>query len=230
MRNLLPALIALALALPARAQIYTDETARSAAPNRFTFNIGGGPSFIAGDASDVFDTGGLFQIGAGYRFAPEGAVQLVYSWSRYDVEERLIEDATIDAYHTLQYLSAEAVYEPIIGATGPVGVYFLGGPGLYYRVATVREFTGAAVLPYCDPWLFYCYPTAVETSRVVGTRDDWNFGLTGGVGVVFRLSAYAGIFIEGRYHYVWGDDFTDAEGRERSSDTQYIPVVGGFRF
>lgn len=228
MRQMALFFIALTLAFPAGAQI--QAYGEPAEPSPFTFNIGGGPSFIPGDAGEVFEAGGMFQIGGGYRFSPEGAVQLVYTWSRYDVEERLIEDATIDAYHTLQYLSAEAVYEPVIGATGPVSFYVLGGPGLYYRVATVREFTGTAVQPYCDPWLFYCYPTAVETSRVLGTRDDWNFGLAGGLGVVFRLSPTAGIFVEGRYHYVWGDTFTDNEGRERSSDTQYIPVIGGFRF
>lgn len=221
------AALALLAAAPASAQQLELETAEPPF-NPWMFNVGGGLSFPVGEFADAIETGGAFQIGGGWRFMPELGVQLTYFYSGYDVEEDVLPGGDLDAYASIQYGALEAVYTPI--GHGPVDFYLVGGPGLYYRYVTVSRFAGTAVVPYCDPWLFYCSATAVEARDVIGSRDDWNFGVGGGLGVMLKLGPYAGVFLEGRYHYVWGDEFTDAEGNERDSDAQFIPVMAGFRF
>lgn len=196
--------------------------------NPFTFNFGGGASFPLADAADTFNVGWAFQFGGGYRFIEQLALQAVYFYSDYNVSEDVLPGTNVDGRESIQYGSLEAVFEPLTKT--PVSFYVLGGPGIYYRWITINQITGTAVVPFCDPWLLFCSAGVVETGRVLGTRDSWNFGLDAGLGVRLKLGPSSGLFVEGRYHHLWGESFTDAQGNRRNSNQQFIPVMGGFRF
>jgi hypothetical protein len=38
------------------------------------------------------------------------------------------------------------------------------------------------------------------------------------------------LYLEARYHYIFGPSFTAADGRKRSADGQYVPITLGIRF
>jgi hypothetical protein len=75
----------------------------------------------------------------------------------------------------------------------------------------------------------------VPAERVVGARSSTDFGVNGGAGVNVRLGRSSSLFVEARYHYVWGPE-ADAAGIEpaRSGSTngnnEFFPLVIGFRF
>ena len=55
-------------------------------------------------------------------------------------------------------------------------------------------------------------------------------GVNGGVGVYAVLSPPVKLYLEARYHYIWGPGFTTPDGERHDADGQYIPLVGGFAF
>ena len=44
------------------------------------------------------------------------------------------------------------------------------------------------------------------------------------------LGESAQFYVETRWHYIWGPEFTDADGVAQKANGQYFPVTFGFRF
>jgi hypothetical protein len=124
-------------------------------------------------------------------------------------------DATgTNGYHSMQYGDLNAVFNVL--PLGPLGVYVLGGPGIYHRRVEITEFAGVGTVPYCDPWLFICW-----------SKTD--FGLNAGLGVSLRLfGGPLSLYAEGRYHYIFGGHI-DTPAGSRSVDGMYMPIVFGLR-
>jgi opacity protein-like surface antigen len=80
----------------------------------------------------------------------------------------------------------------------------------------------------CDPYWYVCYPVAVPVDQIVGDRSSTDFGMDFGGGVSFGGSVR--FFVEARYHYVWGSDFTLPDGSTRNTNSQYFPITFGIRF
>jgi len=191
------------------------------------FNIGGGLSVPLSDAGDRFNLGGAFQVGVTYNFTRHLGVQAEYLYSGYSVEGDVLSSTGVDGHHSMQYGNLNAVYE--IVRPRPFGVYVLGGPGIYYRRVEITEFAGTAVVPYCDPWLFFCYATPVGVEQVLGARSRTDFGLNAGVGVNLRLfEGPVRLYLEGRYHYIFGGD-VDTPNGSININGQYLPFVLGLR-
>jgi opacity protein-like surface antigen len=192
------------------------------------WNFGGTLAVPLGDSEDRVDVGGGFAVGVTYNASPALGVQFEYGadWANLKTSPRLGADISGNAF--LQYFNLNAFLRPV--RAGRVGMYLVGGGGLYYRVAEVTRFEGTTVAPYCDPWLYYCSAVPVAASSVLASRNTWDWGLDAGVGLTFAVAPLVRLYAEVRYHYIWGPSFRDANGQERSADGQYLPLTLGVRF
>jgi opacity protein-like surface antigen len=188
----------------------------------FEFTVGGGATFPLSDSADRFDTGWNFTAGATWNASDTFGLRLDYLYSDHDVKGEIF-DTQLDATHVMQYASGSFVLQTP-ASDGP-SFYVLGGPGLYFRSSEITRFAGTGVASYCDPWLFYCYTEVVPIEAVIGKRDATDWGVQGGVGMSFRVTGSARLFLEARYHYVWGDELGG-----RRANGQYIPISVGVRF
>jgi outer membrane protein with beta-barrel domain len=192
------------------------------------FNVAGMASFPLGNSSDAFNPGGGFALGVMFRPLPMLGAQLEYSYSWYDVKNSLIPHSDLDGLHTMQYWDLNVWVRPVKAKR--VGFYVVGGPGIYRRTAEVTKFAGVGASTYCDPILFYCYPAAVPVDQVIASRSATDFGVNGGLGMYFVLNPPLRLYLEVRYHFIWGSEFTSASGKKRSADGQYLPITLGLSF
>ncbi|RKH10393.1 hypothetical protein D7V97_13930 [Corallococcus sp. CA053C] len=231
------ALLALAVPRGARAQSTSGMdpapagfvTQKSEGPARhFMFNVGGGISFPISDAGERFETGGGFQLGAGYQFLRNFGLMAEYYYSSYSIQADVLTGSGVDGNHYMQYGSLNAVWNVI--PHSPLGFYFIAGPGLYHRKVELTQLGGVATVPYCDPWLYYCGTDVVPVTEILGSRSSTDFGVGGGVGVTLRIYGDLRLYVEGRYHYIFGDSVDLPDGSSKKADGQYIPVNFGIRY
>ncbi len=230
------ALLALTGPLGARAQSTSsgiDESTagfqEDAGPERhFMFNVGGGLSIPISDAGDRFVTGGGFQLGAGFQLNRRFGVTAEYLWMDHGVQDDALTEAGIEGDHLLQYGGLNAVVNVL--PRRRFGFYLIGGPGLYYRKVELSQFAGVAAVPYCDPWLLFCSADVVPVDEILGSRSTTDFGLNAGLGLTLRLFGDMRLYVEGRYHYIFGPEFTAQDGTSQHADGQYIPVIFGVRY
>jgi hypothetical protein len=103
---------------------------------------------------------------------------------------------------------------------------------MYYRSVEITEYLGNGVI--CDPYWYICGTYPIE--GVVGSRGGWDFGFNIGGGVGFGIGETAEFYVESRFHYVMGPEFTSpslpggAETRSGSANGTYYPLTFGFRF
>jgi opacity protein-like surface antigen len=238
LHTLLP-LALLALTVPRGASAQTTsgsdasmvgfETQASEGPERhFMFNVGGGTSFPISDAGDRFKTGGGFQLGAGFQFKRNLGITAEYYYSAYDIQADVLTGTGVDGNHYMQYGSLNAVWN--VMPRSPFGFYLIVGPGLYHRKVELTQLAGVAAVPYCDPWLYYCTTDIVPVSEILGSRSSTDFGVGGGIGVTLKIYGDLRLYLEGRYHYIFGPSFTLPDGTSRNADGQYLPVNFGIRY
>jgi opacity protein-like surface antigen len=203
-----------------------DEYMATGVP-RVGFNAGAGAALPISDAGGRFQTGNGGLVGVTYKLSRRLGVQAEYSYTRYDIQSDVLQSQEVEGNHSLQYGDLNVVYTVL--PARPVGVYVLGGPGLYHRRVEITQVVATAPVPFCDPWLFVCFSQPVEFSEVLGSRSRTDFGLNAGVGVSLRL--FGGpmhLYLEGRYHYLLGGTIDTPAGPRRASG-QYLPLVLGFR-
>ena len=134
----------------------------------------------------------------------------------------------------MQYGDANVIFSPAVsGKTAP---YVLTGLGVYYRPVTIST-PAIGYATICDPYWYVCYPAAVPVEQVVGKRSSTDFGMNFGGGVNFKMSEHTSIFVEVRYHYIWGPEITAVNPLSGSSsheptkaNGQFLPITFGFRF
>jgi hypothetical protein len=100
---------------------------------------------------------------------------------------------------------------------------------MYYRTVSLTT-PDVGFTTWCDPYWYVCYPTAVEIDRIIGDRSSWDPGINIGGGLTMKLGDSALFYVETRWHYMWGPEFTDREGNTLKANGQYFPVTFGFRF
>jgi len=223
-------LVTLAAATPARAQ--GDRPAH--------LNIGGGFTMPVSDVSERFGTGGSFTVGVIFEPPPVPAlgIQVEYGYNALAGNETRIplsvtpialptSEGLIDSHHDMHYVNFNGILE----TTGDslVKAYAIGGTGMYYRTVSLTT-PDVGFTTYCDPYWYACYPAAVEIDRVIGERGEWDPGINIGGGITFGLGESALFYVETRWHYMWGPEFTDTEGVVQNANGQYFPVTFGFRF
>lgn len=203
-------------------------------------NLGGGVAIPVSDISERFGTGGSFNIGLIIEppATPFFGFQVEYAFNKLAGNETSIPlmatptavvngNALIDSHHDMHYLNFNGILKTSGRAT--VSPYAIGGAGMYYRTVSLTT-PDVGFTTWCDPYWYVCYPTAVEIDRVIGDRSGWDAGINLGAGVTFKLGDEAMFYVETRWHYMWGPEFTDGEGTLRNANGQYFPVTFGFRF
>jgi hypothetical protein len=135
--------------------------------------------------------------------------------------------AVIESRHRVHYFVANGMLRA--NGAGRFQPYGVAGGGVYHRsVALTTPDVGFTA--YCDPYWYICYPTPVEVDRVIGDRSTWDPGINAGGGLAIRLGEAAAFYIESRWHYTWGPQFTDQNGTEQRANGQFFPVTFGFKF
>jgi hypothetical protein len=230
MRNALygALLVTVIAAAPARAQ--TDR------PVHFT--IGGGMSKPLADVAERFRTGGAFTMGLTFEPEEPLGLQVEYGFNALDGPETRIplmatpvaavtNTALIESRHRIHYFVANGMLRP--SGAGRFQPYGVAGGGIYHRSVSLTT-PDVGFTTYCDPYWYICYPTPVEVDRVIGDRSTWDPGFNAGGGLAIRLGQAAAFYIESRWHYTWGPQFTDQNGEEQRANGQFFPVTFGFKF
>jgi hypothetical protein len=224
-------LVTFVAATPARAQsVYADRPVH--------MNIGGGFTVPVSDVSDRFGTGGGFNIGVVFDPTPVVGIQVEYAYnglSGEDTEIPLFENplaavatnGLIQSHHNMQYVNFNGIFTT--PGESLVKAYAIGGGGMYYRSVSLTS-PDVGYTTWCDPYWYVCYPTLTEIDRVIGDRSAWDPGINVGGGITIGLGSDALFYVESRWHYMWGDEFTDGDGVTRNANGQYFPVTFGFRF
>jgi hypothetical protein len=195
---------------------------------RLVWNLGGTLAIPVGASAGRANVGGGFTVGLTYNPRPTFGGQFEYGANWSTLKTGKLSGVGIGGHALMQYFNLNGVVHPV--RHGRTGFYLLGGGGLYYRGVDVTKATGTAVVPYCDPWLFYCSATPVTTSAVLGSRSRWDWGLDAGLGFTFGLSPPARLYLEVRYHYIFGPSFTASDGSKRTADGQLVPLTVGIQF
>jgi hypothetical protein len=197
----------------------------------FHVNLGGGPTFNLGDLGEKFGTGWGPAIGVTID-APSRRMgfQFEYAYRYFDVSDDVVVlNATrFSANHQTHQLDFNFVAN-LTQPDSAVRGYVVLGPGAYYRKVEITEYVGTGVI--CDPYWYVCGAYPIE--GVVGSRGGWDFGFNVGGGVGFGLGEDSEFYIETRYHYVAGPEFTPpagVPGTGGSSSGNYLPLTFGFRF
>jgi len=203
-------------------------------------NIGGGFTTPLSDIKDEFGTGGNFVLGVEITPKPTFGFQVEYAYNKLGGGDRTVNfcdtnpcinpptPTLIESHHNMQYIDFNAVGR--MGGDSKVKAYGLGGLGAYYRSVSLTT-PGVGYTTICDPWWYVCYPALVPVDQVIGDRSSWDMGINIGGGVTFQLGESAQFYVETRWHYIWGPEFTNPVTNETiKANGQYLPVTFGFRF
>lgn len=203
---------------------------------RVFVNVGGGPTFIAGDLGKRFDNGFGPAVGVTFDINPKIGVQFEYAFRRFHAENYVdFFGGTYTGYHDTHQLAFDLVFN-VNPRDSKARIYIIAGPGVYHRSVTITEYLGTGIV--CDPFWYICgsYPI----TGIVGDRGGWDFGFNVGAGVGFKMGEVAEFTIESRYHWVQGPEITNGQdgtpitlpsGVKAGSTTgHYIPLTFGFRF
>jgi opacity protein-like surface antigen len=201
-------------------------------------NIGGSVTIPVGEVADRFGTGGGFNIGVTFSPTPVFGFQVEYSYNKLAGDETTIPlyptpvggvagGALIESHHDMHYIDFNAIVQG--GHNAKVRPYGLGGFGMYYRNVSLTT-PDVGYTTWCDPYWYVCYPTLVEIDRIIGDRNSWDPGINIGGGVSFALGDSGSFYVETRWHYMWGPEFTDLNGNTQKANGQYFPITFGFRF
>jgi len=210
-------------------------------------NIGGGFTGVYGAASDRIGNGGNFTLGVIFNTSPTISLQGEYGWN--GMEKRNIKvpvsvnplDAGVptDFFSdgNMQYGDFNVLFHPPASAS-KVQPYGLTGLGIYYRPVNVTT-PAIGYATVCDPYWYVCYPAAVPVDQVVGSRSSTDFGMNFGGGVNFRLGEHTSMYLEMRYHYIWGPKIdpaqvnpllTNSDTKSFTANGKFLPITVGFRF
>ena len=208
-------------------------------------NIGAGVLFPVGGFNDAFNTGWNGGLGATFNLSPTFGLQAEYMYNWMPGPEKTIlvspdpggintSSQLIESNHNIHSVTFNAIYSS--PRTARVGGYGVGGLGYYHRTI---QLTSPAVgyATVCDPYWYWCYPTAVSVDNIIVDRSQNNFGINFGGGVTFGSESVK-FYTEFRYHYVWGQKVrqqgTVVPGgpceQGCSTDAQYFPITFGVRW
>jgi opacity protein-like surface antigen len=203
-------------------------------------NLGGGFTVPVSEVGERFGTGGSFNIGVIFEppATPMFGFQVEYSYNGLAGKEQTINlfptpvataatSGIIESHHNMQYIDFNGILKT--PGSSMVKPYAIGGFGMYYRSVSLTT-PDVGYTTWCDPYWYVCYPTLVEVDRIIGDRSGWDPGINLGGGVTFGIGEAAQFYVETRWHYMWGPEFTDGSGATQKANGQYFPVTFGFKF
>jgi opacity protein-like surface antigen len=196
----------------------------------FFGHVAGGLNLAQGDFGDIVDDD--IYLNGGFMYWPQEwpiGLNVDLAWTESDIKSSVIRrindalppDAGLvnDGEVSIWSLSVNGQWGPDLG--GPVGLYVTAGIGIDWLDAELTDDALVYYPPVCDPWFWWCVPGGVGPGTVVRADEDaTEFGWNAGLGITFDLDSGSQIFVEARYK-------TTQTDRE---DTEYVPVVVGFRW
>ena len=209
-------------------------------------NVGGGFTGVYGAGADSIGNGGNFTLGLIFNTKSAAKFQTEYGWNGMKQKQVSLNvsatpngstsvptDFFADA--NMQYVDFNGIFEPKM--SGKAAPYVLAGLGVYWRPVQIST-PAVGYTTICDPYWYVCYPTLVPVEQVVGKRTSTDFGMNFGGGVNFKMTDHASIYLEVRYHYIWGPDLgSNAQVNPLASGStstkangQFLPITVGFRF
>lgn len=203
------------------------------------FNVGFGVTYPSSDLKNDFNAGWNGDFGVTFFVKPTIGLQAEYGYHHMNGPERTFPDLTpgsngsvlIESNHHMHIGTFNLVVRP--HTSGAVGGYVLVGPGVYHRTIQLTT-PSVGFITVCDPYWLVCYPTAVSVDAVVGDRSSTDFGMNFGGGLTFGHESK--LYVEFRYHYVWGPKIgptatpAASSSGTYSTSLQYFPITFGFRF
>ena len=207
----------------------------AAQDRRIHANIGGGPTFLLGDLGEHFSTGWGPALGITFDPTDKLGVQVEYAYRWFNLPDDT--DITLGRF-SANHQTHQVAFNLIANLTprdSNARFYIVAGPGMYHRKVEITEYVGNGVI--CDPYYYVCGTYPVDA--VVGSRGGWDFGINVGAGFGRRLGESSEFYVETRYHYVWGPEFTSnaqlpaatgAATTGGSTNGIYLPLSFGFRF
>jgi opacity protein-like surface antigen len=181
--------------------------------HKFNFSAGGGFTVPNGRS-------GLYLNNGGYNVSQYFLADLDFAFDRSNLSSLALARAgQPGGYADVWSLT----FAPMVRLTprSPVGVYLIGGAGLYHRGL---NFTQPATFTSfgCDPFFGYCYPVTVSGNQVVASYSTYKFGYNAGAGLEFKIGQ-TGLraFAEARYNEM----FTS-----RGKNLTYTPATFGIRW
>ena len=180
-------------------------------PWPWNFDIGGGPTAIAGDTRDRMTSGWNFTMGGGYNFTPRAGFVLEFSQSGLGLTDAEIRSNHADGGDAdIWSITMNPIWRFRIA--GPIGGYLIGGGG-YYQLEERFNKPGEVFVPGFGGGFF------VPGEIFVREFDDAG-GVDAGAGLTCNLGWGTKFFMEARYHYI----FTSG------TPTQIIPITFGLRW
>jgi len=202
-------------------------------------NLGGSVTVPSGEVGDRFGTGGAFNFGVIFQpLSSPAGFQVEYQYHKLAGKETTIPtvdpfvdvvtgSALIESHHDMHAINFNGLFQPSGDAS--VKPYGIGGFGITYRTVSLTT-PDVGFTTWCDPYWYVCYPVAVEVDQIIGDRSSWDPSFNVGAGVTFRMGDSAQFYVEARWQYVWGPEFTDRDGATQNANSQYFPITFGFRF
>ena len=202
-------------------------------------NLGGSVTMPVGDVADRFGTGGGFNLGVIFYPSPVFGIQVAYDYHNLSGKDARIPlvipspqavvngEALIESHHSMHVVNFNGILQP--GGEMLVKPYAIGGFGFAHRTVSLTT-PDVGFTQWCDPYWMVCYTTPVEIDRIIGDRSSWDPSYTIGGGVTFKLGESAQFYVESRWQYMPGPEFTDADGVVQKANSQYFPITFGFRF
>src|SRR5262245_17793680 len=211
-----------------------------------TMQIGAGYTWALSDVRDYLGDGFNFNIGVTWEASPTIGIEGLYGFNGLGEKDFTlpllatpVDAAGVPTQFTgdmnMQFGTTSLVVKS--PSRSRVRPYGLTGVGIYYRPVTVTT-PGVGFVPgFCSPWWYYCVPGGfVPVDNVVGERSSTDFGMVFGGGVNIAASDAASVYIEFRYHYIWGPEINPTEAQTlsgvtaRKANGQFLPFTVGIRF
>jgi hypothetical protein len=180
-------------------------------------HVGGVVMAPLSDTADRFGVGYGFNAGLTWNVLGPFGLRADYVWSSIEPktdELPVVGGRPLDVSGSIQFGTADVVFQ---APPGRVRLYVLAGGGLYRRQVSVSVPAGESI---CDPWLLVCGPVTGTNA----TRSTTDFGVNVGFGLTFSR-----VFVEGRYHFMWGPDYDTAAGTLTATG-KFFPLTVGVRF
>jgi hypothetical protein len=167
--------------------------------------------------------------GAGYNFTRRHAFVGEFMWNHLYASDgalasfrAALQNPSLSGSGNLFALTGNYRFE-LRGKT--LGMYFIGGGGLYYRTAYLSQKVTSGTTTTCAPtwlwWGYTCTSGTVTSNQTIGSSSSSALGGNGGVGFTARLGeAPYRVYVESRYHYA----------PSKRVNTQLIGISVGIRY
>jgi hypothetical protein len=196
----------------------------------FHYFVGAHATLPAFASSKTFDFAAGVTIGVGYRFNTRLAATVDYLYGFHRLKKDLIPDPAVKLTggQRLQWSTLDISYE-LTPPRQRVSLSIMAGAGVYWRRVSIEQITGVELVPFCSPATFVCFQSPQPATSLLGARSSTDGGLNAGLNVAVSLGYPIQVFVEPRFHFIFGPVVDTPTGPQRAYG-YYLPIVFGFHY